>query len=201
MTLTIHFLRHGRTEMNLRRLLQGQGGFGLLPEGIVDAEKAADQLRGRKIAHLYSSDQRRALETARIVRRRLGLELPIRRSKALREIDYGKVTGHLESKVRARFPLYRKDSRFVFPGGESYHGLQTRAFRWLESFLKRGLRGQAVVVSHGGWLRCLFAGLRGLPLDRCLGGSVAHGLAGRLEVGRELTLWVHPGVTIWPARL
>jgi broad specificity phosphatase PhoE len=187
--------------MNLRRLLQGQGGYGLLPEGIADAEKAADGLRGRTISRLYSSDQRRALETARILRRRLKLSVPIRRSKALREVDYGDFTGLAESVVRRRCPEYRRDSGFVFPGGESFDQVQIRAFRWLDALLCGKPQGHVVVVTHGGWLRTLFAGLRGLPLDLCMRGSVAHGIAGRLEVSGTLSLRVERGVTIWPARL
>ena len=44
--LTVHFVRHGRTEMNLLRLLQGQSGYGLLPEGIDDAERTVRRAGG-----------------------------------------------------------------------------------------------------------------------------------------------------------
>jgi hypothetical protein len=43
--------------------------------------------------------------------------------------------------------------------------------------------------------RTLFAGLKGVPLNRCLEGTVAHGVAGRLDVtsSRGLQLKVGPG--------
>ena len=58
------------------------------------------------------------------------------------------------------------------------------------------------MVTHGGWLRSLFAGLKGVPLSRCLEGTVNHGLAGRLEVSHTtgLHLTVGRGVTIFPRR-
>lgn len=198
--LTIHFVRHGKTEMNRLGLLQGRGGRGLLPEGLADAERAAEALAAENIDVLYSSDQQRAVETARVIRSRLGLPR-IRFSAALREMDYGAMSGRAESEVRRLCPLFRKDSRFVFPGGESFTHVQARAFRWLDRVLRRHGRGRLAVVSHGGWIRTLFAGLKGRPLNDCLQGTVAHGVAGRLEVtkSRGLHLHLEPGVTIFGA--
>ena len=198
--LTLYFVRHGRTEMNRLRLLQGRGGHGLLPEGVIDAEKAAAALVGKSVNFIYSSDQQRALETARIIHGHLGLRSPLRRSPALREMDYGEMSGRHDDDVRRLCPLWRKDARFIFPGGESFALVQARAFRWLDRVLKRHRNGTFAVVTHGGWIRTLFAGLKGVPLSRCLNGTVAHGVAGRLDVSsaRGLHLNITPGVTIFP---
>jgi phosphoserine phosphatase len=197
--LTIHFVRHGKTEMNRLGLLQGRGGHGLLPEGFADAEKAAKDLEKHGIDGLYSSDQQRAVETARVIRDRLGLKSSIRFSSLLREMDYGTMSGRSDNEVRRLCPLWRSDSRFVFPGGESFALVQARAYRWLHGFLRRHSRGDHVVVSHGGWIRTLFAGLKGVPLNDCLEGTVSHGVAGRLDVtsARGLHLKVGSGVTIF----
>jgi probable phosphoglycerate mutase len=195
----VYFVRHGRTEMNLRRLLQGQSGYGLLPEGIQDAEHAARRLADEGITQLYSSDQLRARQTAGILHRRLDLPTPIRHSRLLREMDYGRVTGHPEPAVHRKYPSFRSDATFVFPGGESFQRVQARAFRWLHRALQRHPSGRIGVVSHGGWLRTLFAGVRGRPLSLCLTGTVPHGWVGTLEVSRRsgLSLSLHPGVTIF----
>jgi broad specificity phosphatase PhoE len=187
--------------MNRLGLLQGRGGYGLLPEGLEDAERSARALAGKKLDHLYSSDQQRAIETARVIRSRLGLPR-IRLSGSLREMDYGEMQGRPDAEVRRLCPLWRSDATFLFPGGESFQLVQKRAFAWLERTLRRHEKGTLGVVTHGGWLRTLFAGLKGVPLSRCLNGSVAHGLVGRLDVSRErgLQLHVEPGVTIFPGR-
>ncbi len=186
--------------MNRLRMLQGRGGHGLLPEGVADAERAAADLAGKQVNLIYSSDQQRALETARVIHGRLGLRAPLRRSPSLREMDYGEMSGRHDDEVRKLCPLWRKDARFVFPGGESFALVQTRAFRWLDRVLRRHRTGKLAVVTHGGWLRSLFAGLKGVPLSHCLNGSVDHGLVGRLDVApdRGLHLTVTPGVTIFP---
>jgi broad specificity phosphatase PhoE len=200
--LTVYFVRHGQTEMNRQHLLQGQSGYGLLPEGIQDAELAARRLAGKGIALLYCSDQLRARETAGILRRELDVTAPIRHSRLLREMDYGRATGCPEPSVRRKYPKFRTDATFVFPDGESFQQVQTRAFRWLDRILEGHSSGRIGVVTHGGWLRTLFAGLRGRPLSLCLYGTVPHGWAGTLEVSRSggLRLSIHPGVTIFSGR-
>ena len=187
--------------MNRLGLLQGRGGYGLLPEGFEDAERAAEALTGKKLDVLYSSDQQRAVQTARVIRSRLGLDR-IRFSSGLREMDYGAMQGRPDAEVRRLCPLWRSDARFVFPGGESFQLVQRRAFGWLERTMRRHPRGTLAVVTHGGWLRTLFAGLKGVPLSRCLNGTVAHGLVGQLDISgdRGLHLRLEPGVTIFPKR-
>ena len=196
---TFYFVRHGQTEMNRQGRLQGRGGYGLLPEGIADAERAAADLAGKGVRVIFSSDQQRARETSELVRARLGLA-DIRFAEELREMDYGEMSGRLETEVLQLCPLFRKDPTFVFPGGESFSQVQERALRWLEGAKTRH-RGETVaVVTHGGVLRTLFAALRGIPLDQCLLGTVAHGVQGRLEIrdGAPPTLDLSAGVTIFP---
>jgi broad specificity phosphatase PhoE len=197
--LTVHFVRHGRTEMNLLRLLQGQSGYGLLPEGVADAQRAVRRLAGRGITTLYCSDQLRARQTARILHEGLRLRAPLRQSLLLREMDYGRETGKPEPDVRRRHPRFRTDATFVFPGGESFARVQKRAFRWLERTIQRHPEDVLGVVTHGGWLRTLLAGLRGEPLSRCLYGTVPHGWAATLTVTdrRGLDVRIASGVTIF----
>jgi probable phosphoglycerate mutase len=180
--LRLFIVRHGRTEMNRLGLLQGHGGFGLLPEGVRDAEEAATLLSGKRVTVLYSSDQRRAVETAAILQRRLGIRGTLRRSRLLREFDYGEMTGRPSAEVTRLFPLFRTDPTFVFPKGESFHHLQGRALRWFRGVLRRNRGGRAAVVSHGGWIRTLLAALAGVPLERALHGSIPHGLVAQVEV-------------------
>ena len=186
--MELYFVRHGRTEMNVKKLLQGQGGYGLLPEGRGDARRAAGSLEGKGVTRVYSSDQRRALETAAILREGLGLRGPIRVSKALREIDFGTMSGRPVDVVRKLCPRYTTDSTFVFPGGESFDALQRRALQWVEAIERRRPARAIVVVTHGGWLRTLFVALRGVDLNRCLEGSIPHGLVARLSLGRKRSL-------------
>jgi broad specificity phosphatase PhoE len=197
---TFYFIRHGRTEMNRLGLLQGRGGHGLLPEGIADAETAAAELAGKGVLGILSSDQQRARETSERIHARLDLNGSIRFAEELREMDYGDMSGRSEVDVLRLCPLFRKDPTFVFPGGESFAAVQARVTRWLEEAVRRHRGETLAVVTHGGVIRTLLSALRGIALDRCLNGTVGHGVAARLELaeGRLQKLDVSAGVTIFP---
>ncbi|HYF00373.1 MAG TPA: histidine phosphatase family protein [Planctomycetota bacterium] len=197
--MEVYLLRHGRTAMNRDGLLQGHTGYGLLPEGVEDARRAAARLAGKGVRLVYSSDLLRALETAAVLRQVLGIRAPIRVSRALREMDYGKMNGLPGTVVEARCPLWRKDPAFVFPGGESYARVQRRALGWLDRLDRRRPAPRVAVVTHGGWIRTLLAALRGADLAGCLGGAVPHGLVARVTLdGRRRACEILGDVTIFP---
>lgn len=183
--MEVYFVRHGRTAMNRDGLLQGHTGYGLLPEGLEDARRAAEQLAGKGVRLVYSSDLQRARETAAVVRLRLGLRAPVRVSKALREMNYGRMNGLRDVVVRTRCPQWKTDPAYVFPKGESYALVQRRALAWLDRLERRRPAPCVAAVTHGGWIRTLLAALRGFDLARCLGGAVPHGLVARLSLDRR----------------
>jgi alpha-ribazole phosphatase len=187
--LVVYLVRHGETAMNRRGLLQGQRGFGLNARGRAESRCAARALAGKGVTLVTSSDLRRARETAAILRAALGVRAPVRLSRALREIDFGRLTGISEREMERRCPPYRTDPAHVFPGGESYALVQARALRWLRRLARRR-SGVVAAVTHGGLLRSLLAALEGVPLARTLGESVPHGLVGRVEVGTSTRLFL-----------
>jgi broad specificity phosphatase PhoE len=167
--------------MNLKGLLQGQGGYGLLPEGRRDVALGARRLRGKGVRIVYSSDQLRARQSAEIVRAELGIRARLRTSRLLREYDFGRMTGMKTAVVDRRWPQWRRDPSFRFPRGESFLRLQARMLDWLGRLGRRRPARSVAVVTHGGWLRMLVATLLGLPLGECLEGHVPHGLVARVD--------------------
>lgn len=197
--MEVYLVRHGRTAMNRDGRLQGHSGFGLLPEGLEDARGAARRLAGKGVRLVYSSDLQRARETASVLRRELGVAAPVRVSRALREMNYGRMNGRLDAVVRSRCPLWKSDPAFVFPEGESYASVQRRAIAWLERLERRRPAPRVAVVTHGGWIRTLLAALQGIDLARCLGGAVPHGLVARVAAeGRARSCEILGEVTIFP---
>lgn len=63
----IYIIRHGQTEMNSRRLLQGRSDHPLNAAGIAQAEAVAARLKGVAFAAVYTSPLVRAVQTARII--------------------------------------------------------------------------------------------------------------------------------------
>ena len=88
---TIYIIRHGETEWNVKKIMQGQKNSLLTTKGIQQAKQAAKQLKQIKFAAIFSSDLLRAKRTAQIIA--LEHKLIVKTRKILRERYYGKFEG------------------------------------------------------------------------------------------------------------
>ena len=131
-------MRHGETIDNVRQVMQGQRPGELNATGISQAEAVRDALACEHIDAVVSSDLRRAVQTANIVRQPHGLSLCT--TPLLRERDWGSFTGRFIPDLRnAEWP----------PDVEPLETLFERAQRFV-SFIRNNYRGQRVLaVGHG----------------------------------------------------
>lgn len=95
-------IRHGQTDWNVEGRWQGQADPPLNERGRAQARLTAEQLAQFEFAALYSSDLRRAFETAQIIGVAIGL--PIIADARLREIHLGVWQGLLATDIQARYP-------------------------------------------------------------------------------------------------
>lgn len=146
--MNIWFVRHGQTEQNRQRLLQGRRDVPLNEAGRDQAQAAAAWFRAQGVTfdRIYASPLSRALETARII---AGPEAAILCDERLLEMDYGPYEGAcLENPVPE---LARFFSDFVHQpapeGMESLDHVKARA----EDFLQEvsGMDAENIlVVTH-----------------------------------------------------
>jgi broad specificity phosphatase PhoE len=163
----IVFLRHGETDWNVKRVIQGWKGTGLNALGKRQAELAARRVKamGLGISAVLSSDLKRARQTAQALGRALGLKVQARAD--LRERGFGDWEGQSVDAVLARFklgPRTRKDPFLAFDpkGGESMAVFARRMQGFLDAVLKAHAGRTVAAVSHGGPVRiaaCLATGV------------------------------------------
>lgn len=67
MSVTVYFVRHGQTYFNLYHRMQGWGDTPLTESGRQDAIRAGQALANIHIDYVFSSDLKRAADTARII--------------------------------------------------------------------------------------------------------------------------------------
>jgi broad specificity phosphatase PhoE len=166
--LRLLLVRHGETEGNRKRVLQGTGDP-LTERGRRQAQELAAHLSGRDdVAALYASPHRRALETARAIGDALGLEPEPR--PALGEMDVGRAAGYRFEAWAEAFPDEAERFRlegvdYSWPGGESGRDLSARTEKEIDRVLEAHGRGAGavVLVSHGGALAWIIAQLLGKP--------------------------------------
>jgi broad specificity phosphatase PhoE len=155
--------RHGQTDWNLRGRWQGHTDVPLNDAGRDQARALGESLRGAGIARVVASDLSRALETARIVAAALGAPLDAP-DPDLRERGFGVFEGLTREECAAQHPD-------VPPGAEDQAHLTTRMTRgvlraaaWAAGGADGSDAGAVLVVSHGGSIRALIAGIGGGPV-------------------------------------
>lgn len=163
-------VRHGETEGNVSRRLQGADDP-LTERGRRQAHELAAHLSFRKdILALYTSPLPRALETARAIGSAIEIE-PVQR-RGLAEIDVGRAAGYGFEEWVKKFPeesaSFREDGvAYTWPGGESGVELAARTAAEVDGIVEEHRRdeGAVVLVSHGGALAWIISRLLGEPDD------------------------------------
>jgi len=173
MATTILLARHGETDWNAARRVQGHTDVPLNDRGREQARALADELRDEPLDGVYASDLLRAHETARIVADRKGLDVIV--LPELRERHFGTWEGLTDTEVLARYPHARTAS---WGDGETREELSRRFLAALERIAETHPGGRVLVVAHGGPLR---VALRAAGVDGA--GEIVNCHVTRLAVG------------------
>jgi broad specificity phosphatase PhoE len=155
----IWLARHGETDDNAAPArVQGWIDTPLNDRGREQARELAREAAGLGLAALYTSQLERARETAEIVGAELGLEPVVdpRFAESMRGEWEGRLIDELsEEQPEAWEAWMRAGSEFRFPGGELLAGHCERVAAALDEVAAGAL--PALVVCHGGTIRCAFA--------------------------------------------
>lgn len=144
--INLYIARHGQTEENVRRILQGQMPGHLTQEGIAQAEELREKLKDIHFDRIVTSDLQRAVDTAHIVSQPHGGQFEL--EPLLRERDFGIHTGG----------PYIKISRALDPSAETMEQVAARAADFLNKVMTSKPQGLNILaISHGLFLRVLQA--------------------------------------------
>ena len=190
MTVTaVLLVRHGATEWNHTKRAQGHADIELSEDGRRQAAHVASEFAGLDIAAVYSSDLRRALDTAGAIAAAHDLEVVA--DADFREIDQGEWEGLPIDEIKRRWPeLWGPARHFTQrPGGESPQQVRARALAALRRVVEAHPGETVVIVTHGGTIRWLSAEALGFDDRRAarirgLGNGAAVSFSARLDDGR-----------------
>ncbi|MGL6211204.1 MAG: histidine phosphatase family protein [Paracoccaceae bacterium] len=164
-------VRHGQSEWNAARILQGQADIPLSDLGRRQADALAPVIAALKPERAITSDLARAQETAE----RLGYG-HARLEPGLREIDVGIWQGRSIPELQADSPgAYEgwRAGNHRPDGGEEWGGFLTRVEKALHAEIRAGAAKTLLVVCHGGVIRAAVQVLVGLVPARILPASPA----------------------------
>ena len=165
-------IRHGRTLWNSSGRFQGQSDIELSKEGLIQAEKLAENFPVDHVDRVYSSPLKRAFVTGKLIADKFNA--PIIADENFREITFGKWEGLTYEQIsqnwgeELQFMFDRPDMAKI-PEGESFTQVQNRAVVGLEKVIKKAMKKDEdtviAITAHGGILRTMLAYFLHMPLQ------------------------------------
>ncbi|QDZ43063.1 histidine phosphatase family protein [Corynebacterium sp. sy039] len=188
-------LRHGQTQYNANKRMQGHLDTELAERGIAQAQLVSDFLASQPIKKIIASDLQRARVTAEIIDRNIGVGVEI--DQRLRETNLGQWQGKTHEEVDAAYPgaraRWRNDASWTPPGGESRLSVAQRARAVIDELVTDYPQWDdedttVLVVAHGGTISALTSSLLELhpsqyPLFSGLGNTCWSALIARPRFG------------------
>lgn len=169
----IYVVRHGETEWNRRKRIIGQRNPPLSAHGRAAVKKLAKELKKKgPFDIIYSSQLKRARESAAIIARQIGSPKKIKVSEAIQEIDYGILSGMPKEKAKKKFPQYHTNTAFVHPRGESFNSLYKRVISFAKKMQKD--KKKILIITHAGCIRALYSYFKGEQLQKNMNMGVSH---------------------------
>jgi len=164
----IILIRHGETEWNSQKRMQGHSNSNLSEVGRGQIQALGELLKNVSFDHIYSSDSLRTSQTAEAITQYSGHTLQF--DQRIREKNLGVFEGLTSTEAKERHPeVYRlfktAGANYVIDEGESTQQLLERALEFIEEIRLRHPQERVVMVTHGGVVRVLMKHALGLSID------------------------------------
>ena len=192
--LQVYLVRHGETQWNAERRIQGQSDSPLTAKGELQAVQVGERVRTYGITHVIASDLGRTQRTAEIIADACGCGVTL--DSRLRELDMGILEQrHLDS-LSAQEEEWRRlvvngTPNGRIPEGESMQELSERMRAGLTACLNLPAGSRPLLVSHGIALGCLVSTILGLPAHAERRLRLRNCSISRVDY--QESLWLAPG--------
>lgn len=165
--LKLFIVRHGETEFNVQKRMQGRLDSPLTPRGINNAIALGEKLKTISFDRIYSSPSPRALKTAQIICGHSTVDILI--EDELREMNLadweGKSKEELEQLYPKEYDLFWNEPQIFQPdGGESFQQVQDRATAFINKLIEQNQEGEILIVTHSVVIKTLIAYYHQLPM-------------------------------------
>lgn len=169
-------IRHGQSQWNLENRFTGWVDVDLSPQGIEEAEKAAEMLKDYKFDAAFTSDLQRAQKTLdKILEVSNQTDIPLTKDKALNERMYGDLQGLDKAETAEKYGdeqvhIWRRSYDVPPPNGESLKDTEARVIPYYKENIEPLLKdGKNIIISaHGNSLRALIMYLENLTPEEIL---------------------------------
>lgn len=176
-TTTIYLVRHGESEFNKSGIVGGDSD--LTEQGKEQIEETKHALRHVKFDEVYSSDLKRAMQTAEIIYGKSVKET--NKMHVLRERNFGAFENrpdHLYQEANKKRKTLTHEQGWVYkhvPDYESDHEVSLRFMSTLEKIAKSNTGKTVLIGGHGSAIRVVLMTVAGYTYDDFPAGSFTNG--------------------------
>lgn len=159
MNTIIYLTRHGQTEWNIEKRLQGRGNSPLTEAGIQRAEELRERIKDIDLDVIYSSPIERALHTANIVKGDKAVEVIT--EEGFIEMCFGDYEGRKTDEVMQENPewnielIMHGDVNLCAPNGENLGSVRNRVKKSMDRIIDENRGKTVLIVAHGITLKAL----------------------------------------------
>ncbi len=167
----VYIIRHAEAEGNLYRRIHGWYNSGLTELGRRQLKALAERFMDIKLSAVYSSDLKRAHQTAEAVARTSGVSVIA--TKRLREVNLGvwedQTWGEAAEVSPDQITFFNRDpEKWNVEGSEPLSYTQERMMTMLKEIAARHDGEKVAIVSHGAAIRALLAAILEIPSDKII---------------------------------
>ncbi len=152
---TICLIRHGETDWNVEKRIQGRSNIPLNERGVRQVREVHENIWNTKWDVIYSSPLDRAVQTAQIIHE--PFEIPFEIDDAFIEKSFGDVEGEPYDDVFSTYP----DG--IFPQAETDEEVVERVRVAFSEIVRKHKGEHILVVTHGAVIHALLAHLQAIP--------------------------------------
>lgn len=182
--LRLIIVRHGETEENVKGIVQGQTHGKLTEKGRKQVKELALTLKNTKLDAIFSSDLRRAVDTADEIAKYH--KLKVRRIKILRERHAGTFHRKLHDEMSAdQVASGLSKAEYRPRGGESLVDLKKRVAKFAKELYKNNNDKTVLVVTHGFVIKCMYSFYLDVPLIKAADMKTRNAGMLVLDVGKS----------------
>lgn len=167
--VTLYITRHGETEWNTEKRMQGWQNSNLTENGVQKAKLLGEKLKDTHFDAIYSSPSGRTKETASLIRGER--KIPLFYDELLKEIHMGAWEGKQISSIKELYPkeheaFWNMPHLYQQAGAETFKDVQNRASAFLAKMEEQHQTGDILIVTHTVVIKCLLSIFKNLPIER-----------------------------------
>lgn len=152
----IYFVRHGQTDWNFAKKLQGQVDIELNSKGIEQAYQTKEKLKSIKFDKIFCSPLKRTVQTCKII---------TNQKFELDERIMERSFGEFEGLVKSYEDFWDLNKNQSFEKAESIADVEKGVFNFLDEVVSKYPTENILIVGHGGVGLVLTSYFRGIPKD------------------------------------